>query len=238
MHNFPLHKRFYYRYLGLVYGFTHWTNRLRLLGFRLSSLVKLAAFIPLFWFWRKNSGDWAIGLGLALGLAVLWLYWRARRVGYMKFVGGETAVPPDDLNPLPPNQRIALTASGVFGVSNQEERHLLVPAEHWRTPLGDHTVMIQPQPGRFLYQFFNGTTLQTIQKGFLIHGLTFHKVLALTFLSSWGEEQLSLRGLVQSEDAIGKNGKQRTIYLRFENADVERAVWHTIVHDAREKRKT
>ncbi len=238
MQNFPLYKRFYYHYLGLVYGFTRWTNRRRLLGLRLSTLVKGLAFAPLLWVWRQDGGDWPLGLALVLGLGVLWLYWRARRVGYMKFVGEETAVPSDNLEPLPPNQRIALTASGIFGVSNREERHLLVPAEAWRTPLGDHTVMIQPQPGRFLYQFFNGATLQTVRRGCLIHGLTFHNVLAVAFLSSWGEEQVSLRGLYQGEDGIGQNRKRRTIYLCFDDADAERAFWHTIVYDARERRKT
>ncbi|MCP4425225.1 MAG: hypothetical protein GY803_12080 [Chloroflexi bacterium] len=240
MHTFPLYKRLYYRFLGIVYGFTYWTNRHNFLGLRVRTLVWLAAFVPLIMVWRQNRGSLILWLALAFGLWVLWLYWRARRVGYMRFVADETIAAmaiTDALNPLPSNQKVALKASGIFGVSDREEQILLRPAEYWRVPLGDHTIMAQPEPGRFLYQFFSAATLQNLQRGWLIHGLTPHDVLAVAFLSPWGDEPLSLRALYQDGDDAAPKPKRRTVYLRFDNAGDERAVWRTIVQDARELRR-
>jgi hypothetical protein len=242
MHEIPFHKRFYYRWLGVVYGFTYWTSQHRFI-FRLSTWVKLLAFVPLIIAWRQNWSTPILGVALLLGLWVLWLYWRARRVGYKRFVVGETAVSASlntsavDLTPIPPDQHVPLKASGVFGVADREEQALLKPAEYWQVPLGDHTIMVQPEPGRFLYQFFNADNLQNLQTGWLICGLKPLPVLAVTFLSVWGNYQLSLRELYQGTEDGNRASKQRTIYLHFENEADETAVRHTILHDAREKRK-
>ena len=237
MHNFSLPKRLYYRWLGLVYGFTYWTGRHRFI-FRLSTWLKLLAFVPLIIVWRQNRSAPVLGLALLLGLWVLWLYWRAWRVGYKKFVVGETAVTAaPDLTPISPGRRVPLKASGIFGVSNREEQVLLKPAEYWQVPLGDHTVMVQPEPGRFLYQFFDTTNLQTLQTGWLICGFTPLPVLAVTFFSAWGQEQISLRDLYQGGGEGNRELKQRTIYLHMENEADAQAVRHTILHDARERRK-
>lgn len=241
MHDMPLHRRFYYRWLGLVYGFTYWTSQHSFI-FRLSTWVKLLAFVPLVIAWRQNRSAPMLGLALLLGLWVLWLYWRARRVGYKRFVGGKTAVStsstePLNFTPILPNQRIPLKASGIFGVANREEQILLRPAEYWQVPLGDHTVMVQPEPGRFLYQFFNADNLQNLQTGWLICGIKPLPVLAVTFFSAWGNEQLSLRELYQGGGDGNRDLKQRTIYLHFDNEADETAVRHTILHDMRERRK-
>ncbi len=238
MPELPLYQRFYYRLLGAVYGFTYWTTHHKFLGFRISLLVKLLGFVPVMISWRQNLKGQVLGLALLFGAWVLWVYWRAKRAGYKRFVAGKTAVSPtDNLIPLPPNQKIPVKASGVFGVSDREEQVLMRPAKYWRVPLGDHTVMVQPEPGRFLYQFFSADTLQNIQRGWLMHGMTPHSVLAVTFFSSWGTEPLSLRTLYQGGDDDSQNKRLRTIYLCFDDADDERAVRHTIVFDAREKRK-
>ncbi len=239
MYDLPLHKRIYYRALGFEYSLTYWTRGHRFLGFRISAIVMWLAFVPLLAVWRQDSSGVILALALLFGLWVAGLYWRARRVGYKKFVAGETAVlPPGELEPLPTNQRIPLKASGIFGVSDREEQVLMCPAEYWRVPMGDHTVMAQPEPGRFLYQFFNAAKLQNFQQGWLIHGPTPQSVLAVTFFSNWGKETISLRELYQGSDESGREKKRRTIYLCFDDKEDERAVWHTILSDAREKRRT
>lgn len=237
MHKFPFHKRIYYRWLGVVYGFTHWTSQ-RVFIFRLSTWVMALAFVPLALLWRQNRGAPVLAAAALFGLWVMWLYWRARRVGYKKFVVGETAVTPTpDLVPVTPNQRVTLKASGIFGVSDREEQILMKPAEYWRVPLGEHTVMVQPEPGRFLYQFFNATNLQNLQTGWLVCGLVPKPVLAVTFYSAWGNDPLSLRELYQGIDEGNRESKRRTVYLHFENEGDETAVRDTILHAAREKRK-
>lgn len=195
------------------------------------------AFAPLVLLWRQNRGPLALGLAALFGVWVIWLYWRAQRVGYKKFVGGETAVTSTNLSPIPPNQRIPLRASGIFGVGNREAQILLQPAEYWQVPLGDHTVMAQPEPGRFVYQFFNNSSLQNLQTGWLIHGITPLPVLAVTFFSAWGNDQMSLRELYQGTENEARESKRRTVYLHFENEGDETAVRDTILHAAREKRK-
>ncbi len=239
MNNLPLYKRIYYPVLGFVYGFTYWTDRHRFLGFRLSTGVKGLAFGPLVLVWQQNRSTAVLTLALLFGLWVLGLYWRAKRVGYSRFVEGETAVAlTGELTPIPSNQRIPLKATGIFGVSDREERILLCPAEYWRAPLGDHTIMAQPEKGRFVYQFFDAASLRNFHRGWLIHGLKPKSVLAVTFDSVWGQDQMSLRELYQAADETNRKKKLRTIYLCFEDENDERAVWHTILQDAREIRKT
>ena len=231
--HFTVHRRLYYRLLGLVYGFAHWTRGHRFFGLRWSNLVGLATFIPLILAWRQNRPGAVLALAFLPTLLVWWGYWRARRVGYKKFVPGKTAVPPnDDLPPLPPDQRVALKASGIFGVADREEQLFMCPAEYWRVPLGDHTVMVQPEKGRFLYQFFNADNLQAVEWGWLLHGVRPQKVLAITFFSAWGKDPLSLRELYQSAEEANRETRQRVIYLCFDDDDDERTVWRTIM-DAR-----
>jgi hypothetical protein len=237
MDDLSLHKRLYYRWLGLAYGFTYWTSQ-RTFIFRLSTWVKLLAFVPLILFWQRNLGVPVLLLGLLLGLAVMWLYWRARRVGYKKFVVKDTAVTPTDLTPINANQRISLLASGIFGVGNREEQILQQPTEYWQVPLGDHTLMAQPEPGRFLYQFFNAASLRDLQSGWLICGIRPLSVLAVTFNSAWGNDHMSLRELYQGSEDNGRSLKRRTVYLNFATEADEQAVRDTILFDARERRKS
>ena len=240
MHTFPIHKRIYYRAVSFVYGFTYWTNRHRLLGFRFSTMVKALAFGPLLLAWRQNRSVPVLGMALLLGVWVLWLYWRAKRVGHKKFVVEEMRNPVEEARTeiIEENRHIALKASGVFGVSDREERILLCPAEYWRVPMGEHTIMAQREQGGFVYQFFSAATLQNVQKGWLLHGLMPKRVTAVTFLSSWGAEPLSIRSLYQGSDETNQNTKSRTIYLCFEDKNDEQIVWRTIVSDVSEKQKS
>lgn len=235
MHHLPIAKRIHYRIQGFIFGFTYWTQHHRLI-IRFSTLVKLLAFVPLVLVWRQNKNAAILTLALLFGIWVSWLYWRARRLGYKTFVASESLLHSrDTLEPLPPDQRVRLKASGIFGVSDREEQVLMQPAEYWRVPLGDHTVMVQPEPDRFLYQFFNADKLQHLQPGWLICGLTPQEVLAVTFYSDWGKETLSLRDLYQGSDENNQDKKLRTIYLAFDDKEDERAVWYTIASTARVK---
>ena len=68
------------------------------------------------------------------------------------------------------NHKVALRATGVFSVKDWEEFMLGRPADYWRVPMGDHAVMVQYSPGRFLYQFIRLGAIEAIEAGSLFHG--------------------------------------------------------------------
>jgi len=225
--------RRYYDYLGRLYRFAYLTDRRALLGIRLSRLAQLAALLPLAAAW---VGKWpALPLALAL-LLFAWVqfgYWRARRAGYHAFVADKKAAPPPErLPPLPDNQQAPALATGLFAVNQQEEAALLRPAHYWRTPLGDHGVMVAQAPGRYRYQFFDGAGLQAVTCGWLIHGSHPRRALAVTFLTTWGQESAGLSQFLSTSQVAESHGRKRTIYLAFDDPHMEQAVWRTLTGGA------
>jgi hypothetical protein len=236
-----LFKRAYHHFLGRVFAFAYFTGRRDFLGFSQSSWLKLATLFLLFaaWYWRWGMPAIIITFLLAVGLRLL--YWRARRVGYNKFVPNTTAVmPTNNLKPLPVNQRLHLYASGTFAVSSYQDTVLLRPAEYWRVPLGDHVVMVHRAAETYLYQFFNAKTLQEVQPGWLLFGKHPLDTLAVTFLETWEpqHENEAIRFYVGGGQYTPDKYKRRTIYFSFDDKTQMTAVWHAIILDARQARET
>ena len=119
------------------------------------------------------------------------VYRRARRQDYNKFVADDTAVPPPpSAQTLAPNERTAVHASGRYAVSDKHDTVLLQnPAHYWRVPLGDHIVMVEYRPKRFLYQFISPRTLQKVERGWILFGKEPIPTLAITFLEVWGQDE-------------------------------------------------
>lgn len=232
-------KKMYFAYLGRVYAFAYVTSRRGILGMKFSTLLKWMTTGLVIAAWVLNWGSAAIGVTLLLALWVRWLYWRAGRAGYSKFIADETAtIPTAELNPLPANERVQLRATGTFSLSDREEYVLLRPAEYWQVPLGEHIVMVRSEPGRFLYQFFNAGTLQEIQRGWLIFGSRPLDTLAVTFLGKWGPSHSEYgRAFYVGSENSHSNLKKNTIYFTFQDGAAQNAVWHTIVSDARQARR-
>ena len=236
MHNFSFIKRAFYTYQGIMLWLIHWSDTRKLLGVRISSLIKFISLLVPLAFW---TGEWVrsyIILGLILFLWVQISYWRAHRLGYYRFVENETdLLTIDNPEPLPKKKRIKVNASGVFSLKDWEKNVVLRPAEYWQVPLGDHALMVEQEPGRYLYQFFNASSMQELKHGWILFGARPHPALAVTFLSSWGpefnEDNISL---------VRKNNnnspKIRAIYLSFSNDEEEQAVWQNMVFDARRVR--
>jgi hypothetical protein len=175
--------------------------------------------------------------GLPLGLAFVWLliavliyllYWKAGRDGYVRFQADAAAVFPADLPCLPHNQAVVARATGVFSVADHEEYVLERPAEYWHVPLGDHIIMVQQRPGRFLYQFFQPRTLLEVKPGHLLFGAGPKPALAIRFNLNWGPDF--------SDDTrafyVGGGEKEppkieRWIYLSFDAETARQQVWRT-----------
>ena len=237
MHNFSLFKRIFYHYIGAMYWLIYWTETHKFLGLRLSTLIRLFALALPFLAWIQRFGDIALLLSILFFIWIQFSYWRARRTGYYRFVAANNELlATEQIAPLPANKRIPVCATGIFSLKDWEKNVVFVPAEYWQVPLGDHAIMVQHEPGRYLYQFINTTLLQNLSQGWLLFGSRPNPAISITFLSTWGpefgEQDISL---------LRKNSnkpveKVRTIFLSFDDEAFEEAVWHNLLFDARRVR--
>ena len=227
-------RRACYAWLGRVYALMHAIQRRSLLGIRLVNLVRWLPVILLLYGWRRH---WPFGLLLFLAIMILWVnfsLWRARRNNYHRFIADnspsvETAAP----DRLPANKKIAVAATGLFSVSGHENTLLLCPADYWRVPLGEHVVMVEERPGKFLYQFFGAGSLQEVRSGWLLHGPRPIESLAVTFLARWGPDYTRFGQMLENGDDRDLPPPRRiTVYLSTADADTRRRIWHSIIDDA------
>lgn len=238
MDSIPLIKRLYFAYLGLLYAFTRWTSVHRLLGMRFRTLVMLASLALIIVAWVRHWSGWALGATLVLFVYLLFIYWRAGRAGYFRFVPDKNSgLPVGEVDRLPPNEHLPVLITGVVSVQSREASVLLHPAEYWQVPLGDHIVMVQQGPDRFLYQFFDGESLQQVRHGWLVYGLRPHPALEVAFLTAWGPEFNTPTFYLFGGSDDKTDRKRRAIYFSFEDPQTERAVWHNIIGDARRVRQ-
>lgn len=232
-------KRSVYSLLGAVFYATYVTDNKTFLGLPIGWLIRRLLFVPVIVGLLGRWGSWTWIL-LAVALLGSFLYWYAARVGYSRFVikKGELpiALASEVVQPLSPNQKIAIQATGLFSVRDRESFVLLQPAHYWQVPLGDHVVMVEFGPGSYLYQFFDAISLQQVQPGWLIFGRELHPVLAVTFRTKWAPQfaQFEIRYYVQ--DQVEPEAPLRTIYFSFDDDADRLAVWHNIVQDARRVR--
>jgi len=224
----PLH-RAYYAYLSRMYALAYGLNRRSLL----SALARWLPIVALLVGWIRA---WPPAVMIALLLVALWLnysLWRARRDNYNRFVPNRAAGDPaPEPTPLPPNERLPVLATGLFSVSGRESRLLLRPAKYWRVPLGDHIVMAEEEPGKFLYQFFDARSLQGLREGLLLFGPHPKATLAVSFLARWGPE-FTRFGPYQEADHGDQPPRQVTVYLSADDA-TRRLIRDSIVSDARQ----
>lgn len=228
-------KRIYYRYLGVMYWFIHWTDTTRILGMRIGSLVRLLSLAIPVLVGLQEWGTAAVGVALLIFLWIQFSYWRGRRNGYYRFVSdGEDLLAVVEVKPLPANKQVSVCATGIFSLKNWEKNVVLRPAEYWQVPMGDHVLMVEHEPGRFLYQFISAELMKDLRQGWLLFGPHPSRALSITFLSSWGPE------FSEDEFSFRNNNKpvekQRQIYLSFADEEVEDVVWQNFLYDARRVR--
>jgi hypothetical protein len=220
-----------------MYWLIHWTDTRKLLGIRFSSLIRLFSLVLPILGWVQNWNRTSLALALIIFLWIQFSYWRGRRSGYYRFVGEHTTLlATTNIDPLQPDKHIAICATGVFSLKDWEKNVVFRPARYWQVPLGDHAVMVEHEPGRYLYQFVSAKLMQDLKKGWLLFGLQPSPALSISFLSSWGpefsEENFSLRPKNKGKPSE----KLRTIYLSFDDEDSEEAVWQNLLYDARRVR--
>ncbi len=237
MENINFIKRTYYRYLGVMYWLIHWTDTQKILGIRFSSLIRLFSLALPIVGWVQNWNRAALVVAILIFLWIQFSYWRGRRTGYYRFIAQDKALlATTNIDSLQADKHISVCATGIFSLKDWEKNVVFRPARYWQVPLGDHAVMVEHEPGRYLYQFVSAKLMQDLKKGWLLYGSQPNPALSITFLSSWGpefnDENFSLRGTNKSKPTE----KLRTIYLSFENTESEEAVWHNLLYDARRVR--
>lgn len=231
-------RRAYLNYLSRAYAVMYSLNNRFFLGMRLAALARWIPLILLAigWFLR-----WPAPIMIVLLIAVIWLnysLWRAKRDNYNRFVAdGNATLITTDQHLLPPNQKLLVQATGSFSVSGRGQNLLLRPATYWRVPLGEHVVMVEEIPGKFLYQFFSAQSLQTIRSGWLLFGPRPIESLAITFLARWGPEYTRFGQVYENgNDDDLPPPKKITVYLSTDDPETHQAIWHTIISDARQAR--
>jgi hypothetical protein len=231
-------KRLYFGYLSRIYALAHSLNRHTFLGIRLSTMTRWLPLILLLIGWRTG---WAGGFLIILAVVTLWIHyslWRAKRDNYLRFVAdGQSMMASETNESLPPNQKVPITASGLFSVTGRENRLLHRPANYWYVPLGEHIVMAEEIAGKYLYQFFNPKSLQEIRRGWLLHGSSPILSLEVSFLSKWGPEYTRFGQLYESGQDDESAPKLVTIYLSSSDEEVREAIGQTIVREARRVRE-
>jgi hypothetical protein len=229
----PGRGHFVARLQGALYGLLHATTQRIFLGATIKGwLVNLPLLLALFLVLLRRPIGLAIGIVVA-ALVLRLLYWKAARDGYVHFVAETEQQPADGATAVANNQKVAIKATGVFSVQNWEEYVLGRPAEYWRVSMGDHAIMVQRSPGRFLYQFLRLGAIESIEAGLLWHGARPHRALAITYLSSWGPESEDPNFMFYAPSDEGHpTRKQRNLYLAFEDKAARDSVWQNLLGDS------
>jgi hypothetical protein len=217
---------------GLTNAFLYTTSRRRFLGFTLAGWFKFLSLVLVLaaWLLRWPTIWLLVALGLAFGLRLL--YWRAKRKGFITFVPVPKQQIRSDARPLADNHKVAVRATGLFSVSDREAYLLQHLAEYWRVPVGDHAIMVQQVPGRFLYQFVQSGALRHVEPGLLVYGRQPERALAVTFLTTWGPkspERLTLYNVNSSNHTQERLEQQ--VFLTFDNDDDLHSVWNNLLRD-------
>jgi hypothetical protein len=233
MGELSLLKRIYYSYLGNLYWFTHYTTTHTFLGMRQSALIKFLAILLALASWLLDWGPVVRYLSLVLLVSIFLAYWTARRAQYFRFVPGDGAIANRrEMEKPAPYHRLPVKASGIFSLQDWEKNVLFRPAHYWQVPMGDHAVMVEHAPRKYLYQFFNTRTMTALQQGWLIYGPHPNPALAISFQSIWGPEFNEIHFSIFGAEKKAKEPKQRTIYLSFDQEEAEQIVWQNIVRNA------
>ena len=233
MNNLSFSQRISSRIAGPLYATLYHTNQNRFLGITIGGWLKNLPFLfsllaivmrwPVFWV--------IFGIGLAIIMRIL--YWRAKKAGYISFLDVGSQTDPTNAQVIKDNVKISACATGRFSVKDWEDYVVERPAQYWRVPIGDHTFMVEHQPGRYLYEFIRRGALEGVDSGFLYFGKKPKPALAITFLSTWGPEAEEVNFQFYAPSKNSSSAKfRRKIYLTFDKDDDKNAVWQSLLRDA------
>jgi hypothetical protein len=216
---------------GRLNAFLYRTQQAGFLGFSLAGWLKNVPLLLLLLAWLL---EWptAVLVGLLLpAVLIRLLYVSAERSGFVTFVPDGQVLPAANVERPPDYRKIKVHATGIFAVHEREVYLLQRPADYWRMPLGEHAVMVEERPGRFLYQFFRSDTVQRVRPGHVLFGSQPQLALAIDFISDWGPAGATPGKAYYVGGDAELAGVKRTLYLAFAGEEERQAVWRNLVHD-------
>lgn len=220
------------RLTGVLYAMAYFTVHRRFLGPRLSTWLKWGPLILALVSWVGRWPVYWVFLGLIWFLVAQIFYWYAKRKGYIRFLPAADNSQHHSGGSLSNNQKVNTLATGTFSVSSHAAYVLLQPAEYWQVPVGDHAIMVQHQPGKYLYQFIQPGALRSVKAGYLVFGRRPREALAISFLTTWGPE---FGQNAPQQFSPGSNHTparlEQTIYLTFQDIDDCRLVHNNLLQD-------
>lgn len=216
---------------GRLNAFLYHTRQRTFLGFSLAGWLKNLPLLLLLIAWLLAYHTAVLLLALALALLVRLLYAVSERAGFVTFVPDGNMRLPEEVEPPADHRKIKVFASGVFAVHDREAYLLQRPAHYWRLPIGEHLIMVEERPGRFLYQFWRGETVQRVQPGQVLFGSRPQTGLAVDCLSAWGPDAATPGKSYYVGGESESAPVRRTIYLTFDREDDRQAVWRNLMRD-------
>ena len=217
------------RLLGPLYSLLYYSTQHRFLGPTIRGWLQflpfLLALVTLIQRWPRL---WLLAW-LFLYAIIRLAFWMARKNGYIGFIRLTDRDSLSHGQPLADGQKVIVWATGLFSVEGLEEYVLLLPTAYWRFPTGDHVLMVEYRPGRYLYQFIQPGALRRIEAGQLIHGIQPRRALEITFLTTWGPKPVEVSF---NFFTAGENSHlvelQRTIYVVFRTEEEQESVWRNL----------
>lgn len=215
---------------GRVYGFAFYTDLTYWLGLRRSTWLRLTAVGLFVLTLVLRLPLWLIVPTAVIMVALFAMYFVARRSGYVAFEVLHTAVAPEPTTTLRKDEKVPVYATGLFSVMERERYLLQKKADYWHYPLGEHAIMVEEAPGRYLYQFVSASRIIHVKAGYLYLGEAHYPGLEIRYRTDWAPDLVSNSTQFYVGGGVpDDNLPKRTIYLTFQTHEDWQRVWHSFV---------
>lgn len=179
--------RGYYNFLSRLFALLHSLRRRSILGLPLLAIILWSPILILIYGWLARWSSVVVWVITIFTVCIVIGIWHSGRSNFSRFIPDKTKRDAAQRSiELPEYHKIPIEVTGLFSVSGHEDTLLLAPANIWRVPLGEHVIMAEERPGKYLYQFLNPEAIQKIESGWLLHGHAPIETIAVTFLARWG----------------------------------------------------
>jgi hypothetical protein len=214
--------------LGRLYGFAFVADLTYFLGYRRSLWYRAAVVILFLYAITTLSIPFIVIAGLLL-VFVYWLFWLAKRSGYVTFIPKIDVALSAPEQPLAKEERLQVRATGHFSVINRERYLVQKTADFWRVGVGDHIMMVSNGANSYLYQFIKPQEILQISAGELYFGSEGNLAIEVVFRTDWapGVEMEDIAYYVGSGSS-GRPLPKRTVYIMCDDQTDLEKVWHSL----------